>query len=35
MRTAIKRAVMAGYCHGAVPAWMVRGMFWVFRLKGA
>lgn len=35
MRTAIKRAVMRGYCVGAVPAWMVKGMFQLFRLQGA
>jgi len=35
MRTAIKRAVMAGYCHGAVPAWVVAGVFRLFRLQGA
>ena len=33
MRTAIKRAVMTGYCWGLVPAWLVDFVFRVFRLK--
>ena len=33
MRTAIKRAVMTGYCRGLVPAWLVDFVFRVFRLK--
>lgn len=35
MRSLVKRALIAGYCHGAVPAWAVSMAFRLFRLKGA
>lgn len=34
MRSQIKRAVMAGYCKGRLPAWFVRVVFSLFSLKG-
>lgn len=33
MRTALKRLVMHLYCHGCLPATLVRLVFRVFRLR--
>ena len=35
MRTAVKRLVMLGYCHGWLAAGVVEAAFRVFGLKGA
>lgn len=35
MRSAVKRLVMWGYCHGWVAAGVVEAMFRLFGLKGA
>lgn len=34
MRGAMKRVLVNGYCHGAIPASAVTVMFRLFRLKG-
>ena len=31
--TAIKRALIAGYCRHLIPAWCVTATFWALRLK--
>ena len=35
MRGRLKRALVAGYCAGALPAWVVKVSFRLFDLKGA
>lgn len=34
MKTLIKSHLMEGYCSGLVPAWFVRVVFSVLRLRG-
>ena len=35
MKQVIKRVVMWLYCEGVAPAWFVRSVFRVFRLRSA
>lgn len=34
LRTTIKRRTFAAFCHGLMPAWAVRAVFRMFRLRG-
>lgn len=33
MRTALKQFVMGAYCAGWMPAWVVKVVFFLFRLR--